>query len=125
MNLRLTFLVDAYWDFLREISHYFNWDVHDNAQILKVKKEAMNDLANLLLNLSVGKKVSIQKDITVRILKALDSGCQTQKEIAEEIDVSEKTIKNHFPELKAQGFIKTKKHVGTELTEKGKKIIGT
>ena len=81
----------------------------------------MNDYANLLLTLKHGRK---QRGLDIQILNELHlEGTKTAKELAEKLGVSEKAVKNHYTELRDEGLIMTKKHVGTRLTEKGKESL--
>jgi len=98
-----------------------NADFEQKSKLLRVKRDTMNDYANLLLTLKHGRK---QRGLDIQILNELHlEGTKTAKELAEKLGVSEKAVKNHYTELRDEGLIMTKKHVGTRLTEKGKESL--
>lgn len=121
VKFQISRLLDSYWSFLAYVEE-FGVAFENRHYLASVKRQAMKDFTNFLLSLHMGRRI---RELDVRILNALNLGCNTQAQIAKQLGVTERTIKNYFPDLKAKGLIKTKKHVGTELTKKGKRAIRT
>lgn len=57
------------------------------------------------------------------ILKEIKINPTSSSVLAQELDVSEKTVKNYYKKLKGYGLIKTSPHKGIELTPAGIKFI--